>query len=262
MKCEKEYHVGCLRDSGLCDLKELPRDKWFCCDDCIRIHVALQNLVLVGAEMIPASVSYAIHRKHVEKGFTDGVSNDDVQWRILSRRSRYPDHLPVLSRAVAIFRECFDSIVASSGRDLIPVMVCGRNISGQEFGGMYCVILIVKSVVSVGLLRIFGREVAELPLVATSGENQRKGYFQALFSCIESLLYSLNVENLVLPVAEEAESIWTKKLGFRKMSDERVGCAWEPSVAAQIFGPSLERGVCRSSESCVAPGSGPESCSF
>ncbi|KAF5933939.1 hypothetical protein HYC85_030110 [Camellia sinensis] len=27
----------------------------------------------------------------------------------------------------------------------------------------------------------------------------------------------------------------------------------DPSVAAQIFGPSLERGVCRSSESCVAP---------
>ncbi|KAF5938470.1 hypothetical protein HYC85_022729 [Camellia sinensis] len=194
-------NVGCLRDSGLCDLKELPRDK---------IHVALQNLVLVGAEMIPASVSYAIHRKHVEKGFTDGVSND-VQWQILSGRSRYPEHLPVLSRAAAIFRECFDPIVATSGRDLVPVMVCGRNISGQEFGGMYCVVLIVKSVVSAGLLRIFGREVAELPLVATSRENQGK-----------SLLYSLNVENLVLPAAEEAESIWTKKLGFRKMSDERV----------------------------------------
>ncbi|CAL5433856.1 hypothetical protein CsSME_00045141 [Camellia sinensis var. sinensis] len=160
--------------------------------------------------MIPASVSYAIHRKHVEKGFTDGVSND-VQWQILSGRSRYPEHLPVLSRAAAIFRECFDPIVATSSRDLVPVMVCGRNISGQEFGGMYCVVLIVKSVVSAGLLRIFGREVAELPLVATSRENQGK-----------SLLYSLNVENLVLPAAEEAESIWTKKLGFRKMSDERL----------------------------------------
>ncbi|GMP50732.1 hypothetical protein CsSME_00017230 [Camellia sinensis var. sinensis] len=211
-QCEKEYHVGCLRDSGLCDLKELPRDKWFCCDDCNRIHVALQNLVLVGAEMIPASVSYAIHRKHVEKGFTNGVSND-VQWWILSGKSRYPEHLPILSRAATIFRECFDPIVATSGCDLIPVMVYGRNISGQEFGGMYCVVLIVKSVVvSAGLLRIFGREVAELPLVATSRENQGKGYFQALFSCIDILLYSLNVENLVLPVAEEAESIWTKKL--------------------------------------------------
>ncbi|CAL5444506.1 unnamed protein product [Camellia sinensis] len=29
----------------------------------------------------------------------------------------------------------------------------------------------------------------------------------------------------------------------------QVGCVWEPSVAAQNFGPSLERGVDRSSES-------------
>ncbi|XP_059647009.1 uncharacterized protein LOC132293506 isoform X2 [Cornus florida] len=221
-QCEKEYHVGCLRDSGLCDLKELPKDKWFCCADCNRIHVALQNLVFSGAEMIPTSILNKINRKHVEKGLTEGTVND-VQWRIMSGKSRYPEHLPLLSRSAAIFRECFDPIVARSGRDLIPVMVYGRNISGQEFGGMYCVVLIVKSVVvSAGLLRIFGRGVAELPIVATSRENQGKGYFQALFLCIERLLYSLNVENLVLPAAEDAESIWTKKLGFRKMSDERL----------------------------------------
>ncbi|KAL6998315.1 hypothetical protein U1Q18_008440 [Sarracenia purpurea var. burkii] len=143
-QCEKEYHVGCLRDSGLCDLKELPMDKWFCCNDCNRIYVALQNLVLVGAEMIPVSVYDAINRKHAQKGFSDEFSKD-AQWRILSGKSRYPEHLPLLSRAAAIFRECFDPIVARSGRDLIPVMVYGRNISGQEFGGMYCVILMVSS---------------------------------------------------------------------------------------------------------------------
>lgn len=32
----------------------------------------------------------------------------------------------------------------------------------------------------------------------------------------------MDVQNLVLPAAEEAESIWTKKFGFRKMSEERV----------------------------------------
>jgi len=81
----------------------------------------------------------------------------------------------------------------------------------------------VKSVVvSAGLLRIFGREVAELPLVATSREHQGNGYFQALFICIERLLSSMDVQNLVLPAAEEAESIWTKKFGFRKMSEERL----------------------------------------
>lgn len=124
-QCEKEYHVGCLRDSGLCDLKEIPREKWFCCDGCSRIHVFLQSSVSTGAQLIPTSLSDIISRKHKEKGlFIDGVANC-IQWRILSGKSRYPEHLPLLSRAAAIFRECFDPIVAKSGRDLIPVMVYG-----------------------------------------------------------------------------------------------------------------------------------------
>ncbi|KAL7196012.1 hypothetical protein ACSBR1_036110 [Camellia fascicularis] len=158
------------------------------CDGCPRAFHA------VGAEMILASVPYAIHRKHVKKGFTDGVSND-VQWRILSGKSHYPEHLP----------ECFDPIVATSGRDLIPVMVYGRHISEQEFGGMYCVVLIANR--SYSFLFVCVDDFFFLSV--------------GLFSCIESPLYSPNVENLVLPAAEEAESIWTKKLGFRKMSDER-----------------------------------------
>ncbi|XP_021289583.1 uncharacterized protein LOC110420553 isoform X2 [Herrania umbratica] len=222
-QCEKEFHVGCLRDSGRCDLKEIPKDKWFCCDDCNMIHEVLQSSVSNGVQIIPTSFSDIIRRKHLEKGlFIDGAI-DCVQWRIMSGKSRYPEHLPLLSSAAAIFRECFDPIVAKSGRDLIPVMVYGRNISGQEFGGMYCVVLIVRSVVvSAGLLRIFGQEVAELPIVATSREHQGKGYFQALFACIERLLSSLNVENLVLPAAEEALSIWTKKFGFTKMSEQQL----------------------------------------
>ncbi|XP_055806826.1 uncharacterized protein LOC129875540 isoform X2 [Solanum dulcamara] len=220
-QCEKEYHVGCLRESGLCDLKELPKDKWFCCNDCSKVYVVLQNYVLKGAEVIPAPAAAAVTKKQVQKCLMDTATND-IQWRILSGKSRFAEHLPLLSSAAVIFRECFDPIIAKSGRDLIPVMVYGRNISGQEFGGMYCIVLIVKSVVvSAGLLRIFGQEVAELPLVATSRGNQGKGYFQALFGCIEILLSSMHVKNLVLPAAEEAKSIWTNKLGFRKMTDER-----------------------------------------
>ncbi|XP_015055896.1 uncharacterized protein LOC107002398 isoform X1 [Solanum pennellii] len=220
-QCEKEYHVGCLRESGRCDLKELPKDKWFCCNDCNKIYVVLQNCVLKGAEVIPAPAAAAVTKKQVQKCLMD-TTTDDIQWRILSGKSRFPDHLPLLSSAAVIFRERFDPIVAKSGRDLIPVMVYGRNISGQEFGGMYCIVLIVKSVVvSAALLRIFGQEVAELPMVATSRANQGKGYFQALFGSIEILLSSMHVKNLVVPAAEEAKSIWTNKLGFRKMTYER-----------------------------------------
>ncbi|KZV26139.1 hypothetical protein F511_06306 [Dorcoceras hygrometricum] len=216
-QCEKEYHVGCLRERGMCDLKELPKDKWFCSYDCDKIFGTLQLLASSGPEVIPTSVSASIFRKHAAVGL-----NITLQWHILSGKSRQPEHLLLLSQAAAIFRECFDPIVAKSGRDLIPVMVYGRNIAGQEFSGMYCVVLIVNSVViSAALLRIFGREAAELPLVATSKNNQGKGFFQALFSCIEGFLHSMSVKRIVLPAAEEAEPMWTKKLGFTRTSQEQ-----------------------------------------
>ncbi|GAB2272475.1 hypothetical protein Dimus_007299 [Dionaea muscipula] len=221
-QCEKEYHIGCLRDNGLCDLKELPANKWFCSGNCSRIHVSLMEHFLKGPEFIPYSALEAINKRFVEKGLCH-VAEGDVQWQLISGKNCTALHRPFLSKAATIFRECFNPIVTSSGRDLIPVMVYGRNISGQDFGNMYTAVLIVNSVVvSAALLRIFNCEVAELPLVATSKEKQGKGYFQVLFTCIERFLSSLNVQKLVLPGAEEAKSIWTNKFGFSSMSQEQL----------------------------------------
>lgn len=66
--------------------------------------MALQNSVSAGADNIPASLSELIIRKHEEKGLCTYGPTDDIQWRILSGKSRYPEHLPLLSRAAAIFR--------------------------------------------------------------------------------------------------------------------------------------------------------------
>ncbi|XP_031502114.1 uncharacterized protein LOC116265560 isoform X2 [Nymphaea colorata] len=222
-QCEREFHVGCLRDHGLGDLKELPKEKWFCCTDCSRINTSLQKLILRGAEKLPPSLSNIVRKKLEEK---DTVVNADldISWQLLSGRNASPDSRLLLSKAVAIFQDCFDPIVdTATGRDMIPPMVYGRNIRGQEFGGVYCAVLKVNSVVvSAGILRIFGKEVAELPLVATTSGNQGKGYFQSLFTCIERFLGFLEVKNLVLPAADEAESIWTKRFGFSKMTPEQV----------------------------------------
>ncbi|CAH8382683.1 unnamed protein product [Eruca vesicaria subsp. sativa] len=233
-QCEKEYHVGCLRENELCDLKEIPQDKWFCCSDCSRIHTALQSSVSGGPQTIPTLLLDTLRRKYREKGINTD-NGDTVEWRMLSGKSRCPEHEHLLSQTSTIFRECFDPIVAKSGRDLIPVMVYGRNISGQEFGGMYCLVLMVNSlVVSAALVRIFGQKVAELPMVATSREYQGRGYFQVLFACIESLLSSLSVENLLLPAAQEAESIWTKKFGFTKMTEQQLQ-KYQREVQLTIF---------------------------
>ncbi|PPS05298.1 hypothetical protein GOBAR_AA15362 [Gossypium barbadense] len=224
-QCEREYHVGCLRDHNMDDLKELPEGKWFCCTDCNRIHSALQKLIVRGEEKLPDSSLLVVKKKH-EKNRLESKASLDIRWRVLSGKMISSDDTRVLlSKAVAIFHERFDPISdsGSSKGDLIPSMVYGRSVKDQDFGGMYCAMLTVNQVVvSAGIFRIFGQEVAEIPLVATSTEGEGQGYFQCLFTCLEKLLGFLNVKNLVLPAADEAESIWTKKFGFSKITKEEL----------------------------------------
>ncbi|TYI64682.1 hypothetical protein E1A91_D09G104700v1 [Gossypium mustelinum] len=224
-QCEREYHVGCLRDHNMDDLKELPEGKWFCCTDCNRIHSALQKLIVRGEEKLPDSSLLVVKKKH-EKNRLESKASLDIRWRVLSGKMISSDDTRVLlSKAVAIFHERFDPISdsGSSKGDLIPSMVYGRSVKDQDFCGMYCAILTVNQVVvSAGIFRIFGQEVAEIPLVATSTEGEGQGYFQCLFTCLEKLLGFLNVKNVVLPAADEAESIWTKKFGFSKITKEEL----------------------------------------
>ncbi|GJS29145.1 zinc finger, PHD-type containing protein [Tanacetum coccineum] len=220
-QCEKEYHVGCLKEHKMDDLKALPKGEWFCCGDCNKIHTSLGELVAGGEKRLPDTSMGAIKKKQVEKGLEPSAELD-IKWRLLSGKIASDDTRVLLSKAVAIFHDRFDPIADSttSRLDLIPHMVYGRSLKQQDYGGMYCAILTVNSkVVSAGIFRIFGNEVAELPLVATSSECQGLGYFQALFSCIEELLASLNVKILALPAADEAGSIWTKKFEFEKIPD-------------------------------------------
>ncbi|KAF3659648.1 putative UDP-glycosyltransferase 73C4-like [Capsicum annuum] len=222
-QCEKEYHVGCLKKSKISDLKELPKGKWFCSTNCKRIYSALQNLLNSGEERLPDSCLDATRVKEKEKSLVAG-GEFDVRWRLLSGRVSSRETRRLLAEAVSIFHDGFDPIVDSvTGRDFIPSMVYGRNIRGQDFGGMYCAILTVNStVVSAGILRIFGQDMAELPLVATRVGSKGKGYFQVLFSCIEKLLAFLGVRRFVLPAAVEAMSIWTKKFGFVELTPDQI----------------------------------------
>ncbi|XP_049353448.1 uncharacterized protein LOC125817992 isoform X1 [Solanum verrucosum] len=223
-QCEKEYHVGCLKEHNIDDLQELPKDKWFCCTDCSRIHFALEKVVSDGEQNIPESLLKVLKEKNEGKGSVNN-SSLDIKWRLLSGKMSSEETRVWLSSAVSIFHEQFDPIAdASTSRlDLIPHMVYGRSFKDQDYGGMFCAILLVNSlVVSAGIFRVFGKEVAELPLVATSTNCQGQGYFQSLFSCVENLLQSLKVENLVLPSAEEAEAIWTNRFSFTKIPEEQM----------------------------------------
>ncbi|XP_009140837.2 uncharacterized protein LOC103864815 isoform X1 [Brassica rapa] len=225
-QCEKEFHVGCLKEHNIADLKELPEDKWFCSLGCENINTSLDSLVVRGEEKL----SYNSLRKRQnpnEESCPEDNTTPDIRWRVLSGRltsSDDTDTKALLGKALSILHERFDPISESGSRgDLIPAMLYGRKSKGQDFSGMYCTMLTVDGViVSVGIFRVFGSELAELPLVATSRDCQGQGYFQCLFDCIERLLGSLNVKHLVLPAADEAKSIWTDKFGFTKMTEEEM----------------------------------------
>lgn len=222
-QCEKEYHVGCLKKQRMSDLKHLPEGQWFCSKDCKCIHTDLQNLLSSGAQKLPDPSLELIKKKLLENDVLHDV-DCDVRWRLLSAKVTSRESRVLLSQAVSIFHECFDPIFdLQTGRDYIPSMVYGRNIRGQDFSGMYCVMLIVNSsVVSAGVLRVFGQDIAELPLVGTRTCSQGKGYFRALFSSIEKLLADLNVKRLVLPSKDNSKSIWLNKFGFEEIPEEQL----------------------------------------
>lgn len=275
-QCEREYHIGCLREQKMADLEALPKGKWFCRTDCERIHSVLQNLLTKEAEIVDDDLLTFVREKQKEKeekekaekekekekeeGDKDNnvISDEDkekdknvildkekekeknvisgedkekdkdviseMKFVLLSGKNVTRENRPMLTQTINIFHEGFDPIIdATSGRDFIPSMVYGRKIWSQDFAGMLCAILTIDSnVVSAGTLRVFGQDIAELPIVATSKCNQGKGYFHVLFSCIERLLSSLNIKKLVLPAADEAKSIWTK-LGFQTIEPEELG---------------------------------------
>ncbi|KAI9107228.1 hypothetical protein K1719_021837 [Acacia pycnantha] len=126
-QCEKEYHVGCLRDHKMQYLKELPEGDWFCCTDCNRIHSTLRKFLIRGTEKLPDSLVDVIKTKREENSL-QSFYDIDVRWRLLNGKFASPETRPLLSEVVSIFHECFDPIVDStSGRDLIPAMVYGRN---------------------------------------------------------------------------------------------------------------------------------------
>ncbi|KAM7502193.1 hypothetical protein LguiB_001097 [Lonicera macranthoides] len=184
----------------------------------------MQKLVFGGEEKLPEPLLNAFTQKNGQKD-SEGTVDSDVRWRILSGNMTSDQTRVLFSKAAAIFHDQFNPIVYSNkaSHDLIPDMLFGRSYMDHYFEGMYCAILTVNSsVVSAAIFRIFGQELAELPLVATSGDCQGKGYFRLLLSCIENLLASLNVKTLVLPAADEAELMWTEKFGFEKMPCDQL----------------------------------------
>ncbi|KAH7690559.1 Histone acetyltransferase protein [Dioscorea alata] len=204
-QCEMEYHVGCLKKSNIVDLKELPKGEWFCCDDCSRIHNLLQTLLHVGPLPIVLADLNSFLQKQKDKGLSGLSANPNIKWRLLRGKDSSAETRILLSKALAIFHELFEPIVdKETSQDLIPKIVFG------------------SSVVSAGILRVLGGQVAELPLIATRRESQGQGFLRLLFNAMERMLAVAKVKHFVIPATTEAESIWINKFGFSRVTTQEL----------------------------------------
>ncbi|KAK0594744.1 hypothetical protein LWI29_000030 [Acer saccharum] len=127
-----------------------------------------EKLISRGEEKLPNTCMNVIKKKREEVDACS-AADVDVRWRVLKGKkvdtSDCGGLRTLLSKVVAIFHVSI--FVAFINR------FCKRSLKTQDFHGMYCAILTVNQVVvSAGIFRIFGEEVAELPLVATSKDSQ------------------------------------------------------------------------------------------
>ncbi|XP_074570359.1 uncharacterized protein LOC141826944 [Curcuma longa] len=215
-QCEREYHIGCLKDHGVCDLKEVPLDcTWFCSVECESIHSSLRNLVDDGEKYFPDWLCSSLKTSGCD--LSDALEAG-IYWQLLS--GNYVSDKLKLDKTIEVFKEVYYPII-SGGNDFLTSMVYGEDAAGKLLGGVYCVIIAVKSVIiSAAIFRVFGRHVAEIPLVATCEKYRGKDYF--LFSLVEQILSSLEVECIIVPTTKDMLSLWTDKLGFSEMSEEKL----------------------------------------
>ncbi|KAK9860349.1 hypothetical protein WJX84_010552, partial [Apatococcus fuscideae] len=119
-QCDREFHVKCLKERGICDLSEVPKGEWFCSEACTSISAGLQAALEAGEVDVGAGSS----------------------WQLLHGLKGRPDDGDALETARTILQTSFDPIIDRvSGKDLLEAMVFAREVGDWDFHGMHTAIL-------------------------------------------------------------------------------------------------------------------------
>ncbi|KAL5804706.1 hypothetical protein ACOSQ3_031506 [Xanthoceras sorbifolium] len=207
-QCEHKYHEACLKDENKC--KGVVSSNWFCSGSCQEIYSGLQSHVGI--------------INHIADGFSwtllrcihEDQKVHSAPWLALKAECNSK-----LAVALTIMEECFQSMVdPRTGIDMIPHVLYNwrSDFARLNFHGFYTVILEKDDVlISVASVRVHGKAVAEMPLIATCSNYRRKGMCRRLMAAIEEMLISFKVEKLVISAIPALVETWTKGFGFTPM---------------------------------------------
>ncbi|CAM0913417.1 unnamed protein product [Alopecurus aequalis] len=210
-QCEREYHVGCIRNNGG-QLSCCPEGSWFCSSGCSEIFQHLQELT---GKPIPTAVeglSCTILRFDRENATENG--NFDSE--------KMAEQYGKLCIALDVLHECFVTIIEPrTQRDLSEDIVFNREseLRRLNFRGFYSILLHKDDeLISVGTFRVCGKKFAELPLIGTRVQYRRQGMCRLVMNELEKLLSGWGVERLLLPAVPQLLETWTGSFGFKAMS--------------------------------------------
>ncbi|BAT03360.1 Os07g0693650 [Oryza sativa Japonica Group] len=206
-QCRREYHVGCMRerDNGLWYPEADGEGPWLCSEACSKIYLRLEELAVVQApcRSVASGLSLVVLRRGAAR---DGEEEEHAK----------------LCMALDVLRECFVTLIEPRTQtDLTADIVFNTEseLRRLDFRGFYVVGLEkAGELIAVATLRVYGEEVAEVPLVGTRFARRRQGMCRLLMDEIQKLLGEMGVERLVLPAVPEMVATWTgPSFGFREM---------------------------------------------
>ncbi|XP_021909833.1 uncharacterized protein LOC110823704 [Carica papaya] len=212
VQCQHKYHLGCLQRKGLPRLETCAKDHWFCGKSCEEVFLGLHRLL---GEPIPVgadNLTWTLVKPLLPDNCELDVFDTEV---LIENQSK-------LNIALGLMHECFEPVKEPySQRDLIEDVIFGRGseLNRLNFRGFYTVLLERNDeLITVATVRVYGKKVAEVPLVGTRFQYRRLGMCRILMNKLEKMLMNLGIEKLVLPAVPSVLNTWTASFGFSKMT--------------------------------------------
>ncbi|KAL1315653.1 hypothetical protein AAHE18_16G274900 [Arachis hypogaea] len=211
-RCAVCDHFKCLRTKYATNSKRYSKN-WFCGRDCEKIYFGLHKLlgepVSVGINNLTWTLVKYINSESSDPCTTKGYL--------------LPESYSKLNVALSVMHECFEPLKdPSSTRDLMEDVLFSRwsTLNRLNFHGFYTVLLERnEELISAATVRVYGKKVAELPLIGTRLQYRRHGMCRILMNELEKTLMQLGVERLVLPAVPSVVDTWTGSFGFVKMTE-------------------------------------------